>query len=116
MQEDELRVESEKEIARIKDLCREQDLELNEDLTELLKFIVNAAYSGEIKGIGKLVTRDWVLTQALRRYGELQRDGGRSSTIQRAFEHVCELAGHGATGAKSDVSQLVDVVIDAVPK
>lgn len=109
-------IAAEKDYAKVREVLAKNELELDEDLEGLLSFLVEQKYLGEIKGLGKLVSKDWALTQSLRRWYMLEQEGARSSTVQRAFEHVCELAGHGVTGGKGGASTLVDVVIDTLGK
>lgn len=101
------------EYHKIQEIAKKHDLQLDSDTDALVKFIVKG---GHVEGIEKLTSKSWLLNQAIKFWGQMVEKNIISSVRQRAFEYICELAGHMKTGEKNTASQLVDVIIDAVKK
>ena len=98
-------LEAEQKLARVRKLLEEHDLELDETADAIISSIVKGAvYSG----VGKFITRDWMICQAIKFW----RECPLPATKQRAFEYIGELQGLSGNGAGSKKDGLVaDVVI-----
>lgn len=103
-------IEAEKAYERVQELALKKEIELDADTIALVKYIIRGHYVGNI---GKFMTRDWALNEAIRYWGELREKHSYGSATQRAFEIICELSGLIGTG-KTEATELVNVVIGSV--
>jgi hypothetical protein len=109
----EAEVEAEKAYQRVVELAKKHELELETDLSELVKHILLGHYVG---GVGKLFTKEAYLNEAIRYWAELRAKKIYGPTTQRAFECIGELLGYLGDDKSRKMAGTVEVVIDAVNK
>ena len=95
----------------IVELAAKHSLTLESDTEALIKHIIRG---GHVEGIEKLISKSWCLNQAVQFWATLTKQGILNSTTQRAFEFICELAGHAGQEGKQKASALVDVIIEGI--
>ena len=103
---DEIEAETLRKTVRVKALCAKHGLELDTETEEIIRAILKGAL---VQGIGKLITRDWIICEELKFYDRVTRD----STKQRILEHLANMLGYTGSGSNKD-NLFVDAVIGEI--
>lgn len=104
---EEAQAEANKVKARIAKILAKQEIEIDKETDEIIDYL--AREGGVLKGIGKIIDKDTIISLELKLLGTTQRDAVK----QRIIEYVAALQGYGPQAGKGEGSVVADVTIDA---
>lgn len=101
------KAEASKVKAHIAKILQKQEIELDKETEEIIGYL--AREGGILKGVGKIIDKDTIVSLELQLLGTTQRDAVK----QRIIEYLAALSGFGPLGGKGEGSTVADVVIDS---